>query len=53
MRDGEQVSEMKRKDATLAKIAQIMVGRKIERVVHEAKNMINNGEIVMSIGISA
>jgi simple sugar transport system ATP-binding protein len=49
MRDGEQVSEMKRKDATLAKIAQIMVGRKIERVVHEAKKYDNNGEIVMSI----
>ncbi|MGI6586770.1 MAG: ATP-binding cassette domain-containing protein [Lutisporaceae bacterium] len=49
MRDGEQVSEMKRKDATLAKIAQIMVGRKIERVVHEARKYENNGEIVMSI----
>ncbi|MDD2503804.1 MAG: ATP-binding cassette domain-containing protein, partial [Clostridia bacterium] len=49
MRDGEQVSDMKREDATLAKIAQMMVGRKVERVVHEAREDNKNDEIAMTI----
>ncbi|SHJ11518.1 sugar ABC transporter ATP-binding protein [Lutispora thermophila] len=49
MRDGEQVSHMNTKDATLAKIAELMVGRKIERVVHEIRESKNNNEIIMTI----
>jgi simple sugar transport system ATP-binding protein len=49
LRDGEQVSYMETKDATLARIAELMVGRKIERVVHEARESRSNGEIAMRI----
>lgn len=49
MRDGEQVSELKREDATLTKIAQLMVGRKIERIEHEAREDKNNNEIIMTV----
>jgi simple sugar transport system ATP-binding protein len=49
MRDGEQVSEMKREDATLAKIAQLMVGRKVERVVHEVRETGKDDDIAMKI----
>lgn len=49
MRDGEQVSQMKREDATLTGIAQTMVGRKVERVVHETREHEDSSEIAMSI----
>lgn len=49
MRDGEQVSQMKREDATLAKLAQLMVGRKIERIVHEVRESNKNDEIAMTM----
>lgn len=49
MRDGEQIAEMKREDATIAKIAQMMVGRKIDRIVHEARENVKNDEIAMTI----
>jgi len=49
MRDGEQVSCMKREDATLTQIAQLMVGRKVERVVHEVRDIKKNDEIAMTI----
>lgn len=49
MRDGEQVSQMKREDATITNIAQTMVGRKVERVVHETREHEDSSEIAMSI----
>ncbi|MDD3704690.1 MAG: ATP-binding cassette domain-containing protein, partial [Clostridiaceae bacterium] len=49
MRDGDQVSQMKREDATLTGIAQTMVGRKVERVVHETREHEDSSEIAMSI----
>lgn len=49
MRDGEQVGVMKSEDATLVKIAQMMVGRKIERIEHEARGDKNGNDIAMTI----
>jgi len=50
LRDGEQVAVMKREEANLQKIAQMMVGRKIERI-EKTRDVVNqkNDEIIMSI----
>jgi len=49
LRDGEQVGKIKREDATVEKIAQMMVGRKVERIEHEIREADENAEIIMSI----
>jgi simple sugar transport system ATP-binding protein len=49
MRDGEQVGVMTREEATVEKIAQMMVGRKVERIERVTKVDNGNEEIVMSI----
>ncbi|WP_422446208.1 sugar ABC transporter ATP-binding protein [Thermoanaerobacterium sp. DL9XJH110] len=49
LRDGEQVDRMIRGEATLEKIAQLMVGRKIERIQYEAKNKNAAEEVIMSM----
>lgn len=49
MRDGEQVGVMSNKEATMEKIAQMMVGRKVERIERETKVSDDKEEIVMSI----
>lgn len=49
LRDGEQVGVIKREDATVEKIAQMMVGRKIERVEYDIREEKENDEIIMSI----
>ena len=49
MRDGEVVSTMKKEEATVESIAEKMVGRKIERVVHETKEVNNDNEVLVSI----
>lgn len=50
LRDGEQVGSMTREEATIGKIAQMMVGRKVERVEKgNAKELVKNDDICMSI----
>jgi len=49
MRDGEVVSCMKREEATVESIAEKMVGRKVERVVHETKELNADSEVLISI----
>lgn len=49
LRDGEQVGSLTNEEATVEKIAQMMVGRKIERIEHEIKQQNESDEIIMSI----
>lgn len=49
MRDGEQVGTMTHEEATLEKIAQLMVGRKVERIERVSKFSDGKEEIIMSI----
>lgn len=48
MRDGEQVGVMKHEDATVEKIAEMMVGRKVERIERTTKVELKD-EVIMSI----
>ncbi len=48
MRDGEQVGILKHEDATVEKIAEMMVGRKVNRIERETKIELQD-EVVMSI----
>ena len=51
LRDGEQVGAMTKEEATLEKIAQLMVGRKIDRIEKkcETDTCKNNDEVALSI----
>lgn len=50
LRDGEQVGSMTREDATLGKIAQMMVGRKVDRVEKESMGAVQkSNDIIMSV----
>lgn len=51
LRDGEQVGAMTKEEATLEKIAQLMVGRKIDRIEKkcETDTCKNNDEVTLSI----
>ncbi|MCX7780502.1 MAG: sugar ABC transporter ATP-binding protein [Negativicutes bacterium] len=49
LRDGEKVGWMTRDEATLEKIAEMMVGRKIERIKQVAKDVVEGGETALSI----
>lgn len=49
LRDGEQVGFMTKEEATLEKIAQLMVGRKIEKVQKIKKVNTNTEDTIMSI----
>jgi len=49
LRDGEQVGQIKREDATIANIAQMMVGRKVERIEREIRASEEKQDIIMSI----
>jgi simple sugar transport system ATP-binding protein len=48
MRDGEQVGVMKHEDATVEKIAEMMVGRKVERIERTTKVELKD-EVIMAI----
>jgi len=48
MRDGEQVGAMKHEDATVEKIAEMMVGRKVDRI-ERATAVESSDETIMSI----
>jgi len=48
LRDGEKVGEMNKDEATVEKIAQLMVGRKVERV-EKKKSKETEQEIILSI----
>jgi simple sugar transport system ATP-binding protein len=49
MRDGEQVGVMTHEEATIEKIAQMMVGRKVDRIERETKVDDDKAEVAMSI----
>ncbi|KUO76047.1 MAG: sugar ABC transporter ATP-binding protein, partial [Clostridia bacterium BRH_c25] len=49
LRDGEQVGALTHEDATVEKIAQLMVGRKVERIEHEIMQQNESDEIIMSV----
>ena len=49
MRDGEQVGVMSREEATIEKIAQMMVGRKVDRIERQTMVQNSDDEIVMTI----
>lgn len=49
LRDGEEVGTMNREEATIEKIAQMMVGRKVERIEKKHKASDGPDEIIMSI----
>lgn len=49
LRDGEQVGALTHEEATIEKIAQLMVGRKVDRIEHGVKEVRENDEIIMSI----
>lgn len=49
LRDGEKVGAMRREEASIEKIAQLMVGRKIDRVEKKQVKADKNEEIIMSI----
>jgi len=51
LRDGEQVSTMTKEEATVEKIAQLMVGRKVERIekIRKADTSKNNNETILTI----
>lgn len=49
LRDGEKVGFMTQEEATIEKIAEMMVGRKIERITTTAKEASENEEIALSV----
>lgn len=51
LRDGEQVGFMNNSEATLEKMAEMMVGRKIEKVMHEVKSEIQGEEYEIAVEI--
>ncbi|MFO7153198.1 MAG: sugar ABC transporter ATP-binding protein [Bacillota bacterium] len=49
LRDGEKVGSMKKEEASVEKIAQLMVGRKIERVEKKEVKTKKSREVILSI----